>query len=78
MPWFMYATTPRAEKLRDQENFLVGSIIMNILQLKLSRYLNNFNAGGMFIYTTLLVHKKNKRLNDMVLAYLYLTKEDDK
>lgn len=39
---------------------------------------SNFNAGGLFIYSSLLIHKKNKRFNEMVLAYLDLTKDDDK
>ena len=45
----------------------------NIIQVS-----NNFNAGGMLIYSCLLLHKKNKRFNDMILAYLELTKEEDK
>lgn len=39
---------------------------------------NNFNAGGLLIYTSLLVHKKNKKLKDIVLAYFDLTKEEEK
>lgn len=39
---------------------------------------NNFKAGDMLIYSCLLVHKQNKRFKDMVLAYLELTKEEDK
>ncbi|MEO8824148.1 MAG: DUF6169 family protein [Ginsengibacter sp.] len=45
---------------------------------KIIQVSNNFNAGGLFIYTTLLINKKNKRLKEMVLAYLDLTKEDEK
>jgi len=45
---------------------------------KIIQVSNNFNAGGLFIYTTLLVHKKNKRIKDIVLAYLDLTKEEEK
>jgi hypothetical protein len=37
---------------------------------------SNFNAGGMFIYSSLLVHKKNQRLTELVLAYLELTDDD--
>jgi hypothetical protein len=39
---------------------------------------NNFKAGGMVLYSCLLVHKKNKRFTEMILAYLELTKEDSK
>lgn len=45
---------------------------------KIIQVSNNFDAGGLLIYTTLLINKKNKRLNEMVLAYLDLTKEDEK
>jgi hypothetical protein len=37
---------------------------------------SNFNAGGMFIYSSLLVNKKNKRFTEMVMAYLELTDDD--
>jgi hypothetical protein len=37
---------------------------------------SNFSAGGMFIYSSLLVNKKNKRLTDLVLAYLELTDDE--
>jgi len=39
---------------------------------------NNFKAGDMIFYTCLLVHKQNKRFKDMILAYLDLTKEENK
>jgi len=39
---------------------------------------SNFHAGNMFIYSSLLVHKKNKRFTDLILAYIELTKEEDK
>lgn len=39
---------------------------------------SNFHAGNMFIYSSLLVHKKNKRFTDLILAYLDLTKEEYK
>ena len=45
---------------------------------KIIQVSNNFEAGGLFIYTTLLVHKKNKRIKDIILAYLDLTKEEEK
>ena len=45
---------------------------------KIIQVSNNFDAGGLFIYTTLLVHKKNKRIKDIILAYLDLTKEEEK
>ena len=45
----------------------------NIIQVT-----SNFTIGGLFIYSSLLIHKKNKRFTDMVLAYLELTKEEDK
>ena len=43
----------------------------NIIQVT-----SNFNAGGMFIYSSLLVKKKNKRFTEMVMAYLELTDDD--
>ena len=45
---------------------------------KIVKVTSNFTVGGLFIYSSLLVHKKNKRFNDMVFAYLELTKDDDK
>ena len=45
---------------------------------KIIQVSNDFQSGGLHIYTCLLVHKKNKHLSDMILAYLDLTKEDDK
>jgi Family of unknown function (DUF6169) len=45
---------------------------------KIVQVTSNFTVGGLFIYSSLLIHKKNKRFNDMVFAYLELTKDDDK
>ena len=45
---------------------------------KIIQVTSNFTVGGLFIYSSLLVHKNNKRFKDMVLAYLELTKDDDK
>jgi Family of unknown function (DUF6169) len=45
---------------------------------KIVQVTSNFTVGGLFIYSSLLIHKKNKRFNDMVLAYLDLTKDDEK
>jgi hypothetical protein len=45
----------------------------NIIQVS-----NNFKIGDLFIYSCLLVHKKNKLMSKMILAYLELTKEEDK
>jgi hypothetical protein len=45
---------------------------------KIIQVTSNFTVGGLFIYSSLLIHKKNKRFKDMVLAYLDLTKDDDK
>ena len=45
---------------------------------KIIQVSNNFNAGGLFIYTTLLVHKKNKRIKDIILAFLDLTEDEEK
>ena len=45
----------------------------DVIQVK-----SNFTTGGLFIYSSLLIHKKNKHFNEMVLAYLELTKDDDK
>jgi hypothetical protein len=45
---------------------------------KIVKVTSNFTVGGLFIYSSLLIHKKNKRFNDIVLAYLELTKDDDK
>lgn len=38
----------------------------------------NIKIHSLLLYTALLVHKKNKRFNDFVLAYVELTKGDDK
>lgn len=45
---------------------------------KIIQVSNDFQAGGLHIYTCLLVHKKNKHLSEMILAYLELTREEDK
>ena len=45
---------------------------------KIVKVTSNFTVGGLFIYSSLLIHKKNKRLNEMIFAYLELTKDDDK
>jgi hypothetical protein len=45
---------------------------------KIVQVTSNFTVAGLFIYSSLLVHKNNKRFKDMVLAYLELTKDDDK
>lgn len=45
---------------------------------KIIQVTSNFNVGGLFIYSSLLIHKKNKHFTKMVLAYLELTKDDDK
>jgi hypothetical protein len=45
---------------------------------KIVKVTSNFTVGGLFIYSSLLIHKKNKRFNDMVLAYLELTKDEEK
>ena len=45
---------------------------------KIIQVSNNFIAGGLFIYTTLLVHKKNKRIKDIILAFLDLTEDEEK
>jgi Family of unknown function (DUF6169) len=45
---------------------------------KIIQVTSNFTVGGLFIYSSLLVHKNNKRFKDMILAYLDLTKDDDK
>lgn len=45
---------------------------------KIIQVTSNFTVGRLFIYSSLLVHKNNKRFKDMVLAYLDLTKDDDK
>lgn len=45
---------------------------------KIVKVTSNFTVGGLFIYSSLLIHKKNKRFNDLVFAYLELTKDDDK
>jgi len=39
---------------------------------------SNFTIGGLFIYSSLLIHKKNKHFNEMVHAYLDLTKAAEK
>ena len=45
---------------------------------KIVQVTSNFTVGGLFIYSSLLIHKKNKRFKDMVLAYLDLTRDDEK
>lgn len=45
---------------------------------KIIQVTSNFTVGGLFIYSSLLIHKKNKNFTDMVLAYLELTKNDEK
>jgi Family of unknown function (DUF6169) len=45
---------------------------------KIVKVTSNFTVGGLSIYSSLLIHKSNKRFNDMVFAYLELTKDDDK
>ena len=45
----------------------------NIIQIS-----NNFTTGEMLVYSCLLVHRQNKRVTDLILAYLELTKEEDK
>lgn len=45
---------------------------------KIVKVTSNFTVGGLFIYSSLLVHKKNKRFTELVLAYLDLTKDDEK
>ncbi len=45
---------------------------------KIIQVTSNFTVGGLFIYSSLLVHKKNKRFTDLILAYLELTRNDDK
>lgn len=39
---------------------------------------NNVNIGGTFLYTCLLINRKNKRFTDMILAYLEVIKEEGK
>lgn len=45
---------------------------------KIMKVTSNFNVGGLFIYSSLIIHKQNKKFTEMVLAYLELTKNDDK
>lgn len=45
---------------------------------KIIQVTSNFNVGGLFIYSSLLIHKKNKHFTKMVLAYLELAKDDEK
>ncbi len=45
---------------------------------KIVQVTSNFKVGGLFIYSSLIIHKKNKRFTDMILAYLELTKNDEK
>jgi hypothetical protein len=45
---------------------------------KIVQVSNNFKAGGMLIYSSLLVHRNNKQFKKIVLAYLDLTRSDDK
>jgi Family of unknown function (DUF6169) len=45
---------------------------------KIVKVTSNFTVGGLSIYSSLLIHKKNKRLKDFVIAYLELTREEDK
>jgi hypothetical protein len=39
---------------------------------------NNFKAGGMFIYSAMLIHRKNKRKKEFALAYLEFAEDDEK
>ena len=45
---------------------------------KIIQVSHNFKAGGMLIYSSLLVHRKNKQFKKIVLAYLELTQDEDK
>lgn len=45
---------------------------------KVVQVTSNFTVGGLFIYSSLIIHKKNKSFTKMVMAYLELTKNDDK
>jgi Family of unknown function (DUF6169) len=39
---------------------------------------NNFKVGGLFIYSAMLIHHKNKHKKEFALAYLELTEGDEK
>ena len=45
---------------------------------KIMQVTSNFEVGGLFIYSSLIIHKKNKSFTEMLLAYIELTKNDDK
>lgn len=39
---------------------------------------SNISIGGLSIHTSLLIHKMNKNFNELVIAYLNLTRNDEK
>ena len=45
---------------------------------KIVQVTSNFTVGGLFIYSSLLIHKNNKQFKDIVLAYIDLTRDDEK
>ncbi len=45
---------------------------------KIIQISNNFKAGNMLIYSSLLVHRKNKQIEKIILAYLELTQDEGK
>ncbi len=45
---------------------------------KIIQISNNFKVGDMIIYSSLLVHQNNKQIAKIILAYLELTKDEDK
>jgi len=45
---------------------------------KIIQISNNFKVEDMMIYSSLLVHRKNKEIDKIIQAYLEITKEEDK
>ena len=45
---------------------------------KIIQISNNFKVEDMMIYSSLLVHRKNKEIDKIIQAYLEITKAEDK
>ena len=61
----------RAKKFLSWLNYL------EFASEKIIQISNNFKVGDMIIYSSLLVHRNNKQIEKIILAYLELTQDED-